>query len=128
MARLLSGVSNVGNAVVHLFLTIFLYANSENPLPFFVKEMEEGLAGPIGLLVINLGVGLYALRGGSSAVSLGWNSFVIFAGSFIPMVWPRFLLEGLATWPYTIVFLWFGIFAFELTACCATVAWHLTKK
>ena len=53
--------------------------------------------------------------------SLAWNVFVALLGSFMPVVWPRFLAEGLAAWPYTVVFIWFGIFFMELTALVASV-------
>ena len=66
-------------------------------------------------MLLNATAGLLALRGGSMAFPFGWNSFVAVLGTCMPIVWPRFLAEGLATWPYIIVFIWFAIFAFELT-------------
>lgn len=50
-----------------------------------------------------------------------WNSFVIVAGVLIPIVWLRFVEEGLTSWPYTIIFIWFLIFALELTAFTGSV-------
>lgn len=49
------------------------------------------------------------------------NSFVVSTGVLIPMVWLQFVEEGLASWPYTIIFIWFLIFAFELTAFTCSV-------
>lgn len=51
----------------------------------------------------------------------GWNSFVAISGSLLPVVWHRFIEEGLETWPCVIIFLWFAIFAMELTAFASSV-------
>ena len=37
------------------------------------------------------------------------------AGSLLPVVWPKFLDVGLASWPYLAIFLWLFIYAFEST-------------
>ena len=55
------------------------------------------------------------------AFPVGWNVFVACFGSFMPIVWPRFLAEGLSSWPYVIVFIWCNIFFMELTALVASV-------
>eukprot|EP00984_Skeletonema_dohrnii_P003958 scaffold1355_cov106-Skeletonema_dohrnii-CCMP3373.AAC.2 len=52
---------------------------------------------------------------------LCWNTFVACAGTFIPIVWLRFIKEGLACWPYEVIFIWFWIFAMELTAVSCSV-------
>ena len=85
------------------------------------------LAGPIFLMIINTSIGLYSLRGGGPLPSLCWNAFVAFAGSLIPMVWLRFIEEGLSTWPYVIIFIWLSIFAMELTAVTSSITWWALK-
>ena len=108
LVRLLSGWANIGNAVIHAMLVIYMKANEDNPSEYWVKERDlGGIEGPVFLLLLNLTAGLVALRGGSMKFPFGWNSFVACAGSFLPVVWPRFLAEGLATWPYIIIFIWF---------------------
>jgi hypothetical protein len=79
-------------------------------------------------MVLNFIAGMCALRGLGMAFPLGWNSFVIIAGVFIPVVWPRFIEEGLTTWPYTIIFIWFAIFACELTAFVSSVTHAAIKR
>ena len=128
LVRLLSGWANIGNAVIHAMLVIYMKANEDNPSEYWVKERAlGGIEGPVFLLLLNLTAGLVALRGGSMKFPFCWNSFVACAGSFLPVVWPRFLAEGLATWPYIIIFIWFCIFAFELTAFTAS-ATHFALK
>ena len=78
-------------------------------------------------MVINSAVGLYSLKGGGPKPAVCWNVFVALAGTLIPMVWLRFIEVGLATWPYIIIFIWFCIFAFELTAFTAS-ATHFALK
>ena len=123
LCRLISGVANVGNGVVHALLIMNLHANSQSALPFYVGELAEGLGGPIFLMVVNTLVGLSTLSGGGPKLALYWNTFVIFAGTLIPMVWLRFLEVGLATWPYVVIFIWLGIFACELSAFATSATW-----
>ena len=74
-------------------------------------------------MVVNTLVGLSTLSGGGPKLALYWNTFVIFAGTLIPMVWLRFLEVGLATWPYVVIFIWLGIFACELSAFATSATW-----
>mmetsp|Transcript_70598 Transcript_70598/g.117226 ORF Transcript_70598/g.117226 Transcript_70598/m.117226 type:complete len:193 (+) Transcript_70598:17-595(+) len=115
IARLLSGWANIGNAVVHALLIVMLVSDTKRFKVFFPDEAEMP-AGPIGLLVLNALVGLKSLKGGGIILALGWNSFIALAGSFIPIVWPKFIDVGIATWPYLAIFLWLGIYAFESAA------------
>ena len=78
-------------------------------------------------MILNTAVGLHSLRGGGPTPALCWNVFVAFAGTLIPLVWLRFVEEGLATWPYVIVFIWLAIFAMELTAVSCSVTWWMLK-
>lgn len=126
LMRLFSGWANASNGVVHLLLIIYMLGNGDDP--WVVKELEEGLAGPVGLMLINATIGLLSINGGGVRVPLGWNCFVAVVGSLIPMVWPRFLSVGLAAWPPIAIFIWLCIFAFELTACCASVTWYALVK
>jgi uncharacterized integral membrane protein len=43
-------------------------------------------------------------------------------------VWPRFLEEGLAEWPYIVVFIWFAIFAMELIAFTSSMTYFALKS
>ena len=75
----------------------------------------------IVLAVINLAIGLASLfaviEDHTKLPALCWNTFVVFAGVLLPAVWPRLLdVEGFVSWPLTLIFLWLGIFLFELTA------------
>ena len=123
LLRLLSGWANLGNSFIHILLTIYTLSNSNNESEYWVEERKlGGIEGPVGLVVINFLAGMSALKGYGMTFPVGWNSFVAVAGTFLPIVWPRFLEEGLASWPYTIVFIWFAIFFFELTAVTCSVA------
>ena len=75
---------------------------------------------------INMALGLRTLctESAGPAFPCGWNLFVAISGSLVPIVWPKFLDVGLSTWPYLIVVLWFGIFAFEGLALFASCAWY----
>jgi len=115
LARLLSGWANMGNAVVHLLLIIALQTDTERYKLFFPDEAETPV-GPAVLLVINGLVGRSTLKGGGLTIAVAWNSFVAVMGSLIPLVWPKFIDVGLATWPPLAIFLWLGIWAFESTA------------
>ena len=112
LARLLSGWANIGNAVVHFLLIVMLLTDTERYKVFFPDEAETPW-GPLFLLVINGVVGRSTLKGGGIMLALAWNSFVAVAGSLIPLVWPKFIDVGLATWPYLAIFLWLGIYAME---------------
>mmetsp|Transcript_15608 Transcript_15608/g.23645 ORF Transcript_15608/g.23645 Transcript_15608/m.23645 type:complete len:188 (+) Transcript_15608:71-634(+) len=123
--RLLSGWSNIGNSVAHILLTMCILSNAKNDSEYWLNERKlGGIEGPVVLAIINLVVGLSALLCSHKLMmlSLGWNLFVVIAGTVIPDVWPRFIDEGLATWPYTVILLWFFIFVYELTAVTCSVA------
>ena len=126
LARLISGWANFGNAVVHSLLVILLASNAERFLKAGIDDAEE-LTGPIALGVINGLVGLRALNGAGPNVSFGWNTFVAFTGSLLPVVWPKFLDMGMSQWPYILIFLWLGIYAFESLAFFTSVAWFAMK-
>ena len=79
-------------------------------------------------MILNTAVGLYSLRGGGPKPALCWNVFVAFAGTLIPLVWLRFVEEGLATWPYVVVFIWLAIFAMELIAVTFSVTWWTLNR
>ncbi|KAL7544433.1 hypothetical protein ACHAWF_007812 [Thalassiosira exigua] len=127
--RLLSGFANLGNAAIHLVLVVYIKANETNTAAYWLKERElGGIEAPCALGAINLLVGASALRrsqnvGGSPMLSLGWNGFVVAAGTFVPDVWHRFLSEGLLEWPHVPVFVWFFIFFMELGAFATSATW-----
>jgi len=114
IARLLSGWANVGNAVTHAYLILMLMTDTGRYKVFF--DDADNPVGPIGLLVVNALIGLKSLKGGGIQLSFCWNTFVAFAGSLIPIVWPKFIDVGMATWPYLAIFIWLLIYAFESTA------------
>lgn len=116
LPRLLSGWANCGNATAHALLVVYTMANSTKDSQHWGRG---GGNGPIVLMVINLSVGLLALRNGVMVPAAIWNVLVAVLGSFI--VWPRFLDQGLTTWPYAAVFIWFVIFFMGLTALVASV-------
>jgi hypothetical protein len=122
LVRLLSGWANIGNCAIHVLLVIYTLSNAGNTSAYWLKERElGGIEGPVFLAVLNGAVGLCALRGYTMLFPLVWNSFVAVAGTLLPIVWPRFLSEGLSDWPYTVIFIWFVIFFMELTAFTASV-------
>ena len=90
-------------------------------------EIAAGYAPLIVLAVINLAIGLAslfsAIEDHTKLRALCWNTFVVFAGVLLPAVWPRFLVEGFVSWPLTLIFLWLGIFLFELTAVVSSWLW-----
>jgi hypothetical protein len=129
LPRLLSGWANIGNSVVHVLLLVYMTANHGNQSEFWAKERElGGVEGPAVIMLLNLAAGVCALRGWSMSFPLGWNSFVAVTGTLIPIVWPRFISEGLQTWPCIIVFIWLAIFAMELTAVTSSVVHFALKK
>ena len=122
--RLLSGWANIGNSYTHVLWVLYMQANKENESEYWIEERKlGGVEGPVGLAIFNFLAGMSALMNYGMKFPVGWNSFVIVAGTFMPVVWPRFLEEGLTAWPYTIIFIWFAIFAFELTAVTCSVAY-----
>lgn len=123
LLRLLSGWANLGNAFIHVLLTIYMLANTNNGSEYWVEERKlGGIGGPVGLALFNFFAGMSTLKGYNMKLPCGWNSFVALTGTFLPVVWLRFLEEGLISWPYTIVFIWFAIFFFELIAVSCSVA------
>jgi hypothetical protein len=122
--RLLAGCANVGNGVAHALLVVYMSANAGNSDPYWEKERAlGGIEGPAVIALINGAVGLLAIRAHWLSLSFGWNSFVAIVGTLVPIVWPRFLSEGLTAWPAIIIFLWFTIFAMELTASASSATW-----
>lgn len=123
LLRLISGWANIGNCIVHILLAIYIISNATNHSDYWVEERKlGGIEGPIGLAVLNFFAGYSALKNYGTKFPLGWNSFVAVFGTLVPIVWLRFLETGLATWPYTIVFIWFAIFFFELAAVTCSLA------
>ena len=114
LARLLSGWANVGNAAAHALLIVMLVTDAERYKTFFPDEAAMPV-GPAILGVLNGLVGRSTLKGGGIQLALGWNGFVAVAGSLLPVVWPKVLDVGLASWPYLAIFLWLFIYAFEST-------------
>lgn len=121
LLRLLSGWANISNALVHALLTVFLlFADTENLVD--VPDADNRV-GPVCLLLVNGAIGVQTVTGqGGPLLPFCWNTFVAIAGSLVPMVWPKFIAQGLETWPYTIVFLWLGIYAFESIAFFTSLA------
>ena len=132
LMRLLSGWANVGNSVAHAMLVVYMKSNAINPATYWMKERElGGIEGPVILLLINLLIGLASIQSSKKwpmKVALGWNSFAAVLGIFLPVVWPRFLEEGLTTWPYIVIFIWFMIFTMELTALITSATYYLMEK
>ena len=92
------------------------------------RELDPNpYAGPLGLAILNFAAGMCSIHQKHLKFPLVWNSFVIIAGTFIPLVWLRFLEEGLGSWPYFIVFVWFMIFAMELSAFSTTWTYYLIQ-
>ena len=124
LLRLLVGCANIGNGVVHVVLVIYIIANKENTSEYWIEERKlGGIEGPAFLIALNFLAGFVATEGHPMLFPIIWNCFVVAAGTFVPMVWPRFLEEGLAAWPHIIVFIWFCIFTMELTAFAASVSY-----
>ncbi|KAL7540974.1 hypothetical protein ACHAXR_010532 [Thalassiosira sp. AJA248-18] len=122
LLRLLSGWANMGNSFIHILLTIYMLSNTTNDSEYWVEERKlGGIEGPVGLAILNFLAGMSALRG-NMKFPLGWNCFVTVLGTLMPIVWPRFIEVGLTSWPYIVIFVWFGIFFFELMAVMCSVA------
>lgn len=125
--RMYGASANLANCIIHLLLIMYMKANAGSEEPYWAHEREigaDGIGGPVFLAIFNFAAGYCSLTKYSYKFPLGWNSFVIVAGTFIPLVWQRFLEDGLATWPYTITFIWFAIFAAELTAFATSVTYY----
>jgi hypothetical protein len=126
IVRILSGWANIGNSITHLLLMIYTISNNNNQSIYWEKEREiGGIEGPIFLALLNGIIGLISLYKWSFKIPLIWNTFIIFSGTLLPIVWARFLEEGLTTWPYIILFIWFMIFAMELTAFTSSLTYYL---
>ena len=126
--RTLCACANIGNSVVHLLLIIYTKVNEDSNEPYWVKEREldaDGIGGLLGLTILNFVAGMCSLHRVYLSFPLVWNSFVIVAGTFIPIVWLRFLEEGLSTWPYFIILIWFSIFSAELSAFSTALTYRL---
>jgi len=121
LVRTTSAWSNIGNSVMHILLIIYIRANegSSGSSAYWEREREldaDGIGGPVGICILNFAAGMCSINRKQLYFPLVWNSFVIVAGTLIPLVWLRFVEEGLSSWPYFIIFVWFGIFAMELSA------------
>ena len=129
LPRLLSGWANIGNCVIHLLLVLYMHANAESKSLYWVQERKlGGIEGPVFLAVVNGLSGVSALKNWTMRFPLAWNCFAVIAGTFVPIVWPRFISEGLVCWPYMAIFIWFAIFAMELTAFTASLTHCLTRN
>ena len=122
LLRMLSGFANLSNSCIHVLLTIYMKANETNLSDYWLEERKlGGIEGPVGLVILNLAAAISALHHNKMTFPLYWNTFVACAGTLIPIVWLRFIKEGMACWPYEIVFIWCWIFAMELTAVSCSV-------
>jgi magnesium-transporting ATPase (P-type) len=129
-SRIVSAWSNLGNSAVHWLVVAYITAKSGSGENVLYWEREEelgvgGIDGPLFFAVVNLAVGMCSLHNKFLSVSLVWNSLIAIAGIALPFVWLRFVEEGLATWPYIVVFLWWIIFAMEVSAFAASWTHHL---
>lgn len=121
-AQILSAWSNLGNNASHWLLVAYIAAQSggsENHL-YWEREQELGVSGSAAL-------GVSLLHNRFIDVSLVWNLFIACAEILVPFVWLRFVEEGLTTWPYTVIFLWWIIFATEVTAFGASWTHYLMR-
>ena len=93
------GSANLGNGVAHALLTLYVSANAGRQDRFFVKERElGGLEGPASLTLINVAVDLLSIKARWLILSGDRDCFVAILGTLLPIVWPRFLSQGLNTW------------------------------
>ena len=124
--RKLSGVSNLGNALLHILLIIYTISNYENNSEYWLEERKlGGIEGLVALTIINSISSLCALYLKKMIFPLVWNTFVAFVGTLIPLVWLRFVSVGMSSWPYEVVFIWFMIFYMELCAVTSSVTHFL---
>ena len=115
--------------MAHALLTLYVSANAGRQDRFFVKERElGGLEGPASLTLINVAVDLLSIKARWLILSGDRDCFVAILGTLLPIVWPRFLSQGLNTWPTIIIFIWFVIFAMELIAAAASATWFALAK
>ena len=122
LLRLLSGWANLSNAAIHFLLVVYTLSNSHNQSEYWIEERTlGGIEGPAGLTIINFLAGYSATRNYSVKFPMMWNCFVAIVGTLMPVVWLRFLEDGLKSWPYPVVFIWFCVFFFELTAVTSSV-------
>ena len=126
LARLLCGWANVANAVIHVLLMVLLRSDTERFLKAGIDDADN-LVGPGVLMLLNLVVGARSLRGAGPTAAFAWNLFIAVSGSLLPVVWLAFLDEGLARWPYPLVFLWLGIYAFESMGFFCSCAWFALR-
>ena len=122
LLKLLSGSATFGNSFIHILLIIYMKANETNLSDYWLEERKlGGIEGPVGLAILNFGAAMSALLHNKMTFLLYWNAFVACAGTFVPIVCLRFIQEGLTCWPYEVIFIWFWIFAMELTAVSCSV-------
>ena len=85
--------------MAHAPLTLYILANAGRSDHFFVKERElGGLEGPASLTLINVAVDLLSIKARWLILSGDRDCFVAILGTLLPIVWPRFLSQGLNTW------------------------------
>ena len=124
--RKLSGIANLGNALLHILLIIYTISNYENNSEYWLEERKlGGIEGLVALTIINSISSLSALYFKHMTFPLVWNTFVAFVGTLIPLVWFRFVSVGMVSWPYEVVFIWFMIFYMELCAVTSSVTHFL---
>lgn len=135
LARLLTGWANVGTGVSYMLFVLLLVFDADLAPTMCLAdercrmyfEQAENPSGPVFLLVFNQAIGLVTLNGGGPRVPTAWNCFVMVTGCLIPAAWPRFINEGLASWPYLAVFLWLDVFACQAVAFFASATWFALK-
>lgn len=122
----MSGIANLGNALLHILLIIYTISNYENNSEYWLEECKlGGIEGLVILTIINSISSLCALYFKNMTFPLVWNTFVAFVGTLIPLVWLRFVSVGMVSWPYEVVFMWFMIFFMELCAVTSSVTYFL---
>ena len=140
IVRLLSGWSNICNAITHLLLVfILMFLDDETKQHYINVGIDDAENGPIGaiiLMVINVIIGIRSIRTSSdrsssrtvAKIPFVYNLFIAITGSLLPLVWYKFITIGLSTWPYIIIFLWFAIYGFELLSLLSSTTWYLLEK
>mmetsp|Transcript_10213 Transcript_10213/g.10919 ORF Transcript_10213/g.10919 Transcript_10213/m.10919 type:complete len:193 (-) Transcript_10213:44-622(-) len=133
--RIISAWSNIGNSIVDLLLLSYIHVNKGSRSVYWERERElgsDGEAGILGLAIVNLLAGIcsifpYQYTQKHFTFPLFWNSFLVASGIFVPIVWLRFIEEGLSSWPYFIIFVWFAISAMELSAFSCSWTYYLIQ-